>query len=181
MNFCVFTVAVCQSLSSIVLPVSVSFDVEGQRTSKLLIVTPAFALGRRGGSKKNLVAISESINDASFGGVIGRHLHFHSVPNREANETLPHLSGNMRENEMIVRKRDAKHGSGKHRHNGAFQLNGFFRIHISILQDCEQRGPKKVFRGRLRDQYGSTGDCPQTGVFRRRRTDAAALRAGALR
>jgi hypothetical protein len=40
-----------------VLPVSTSFDVEGQRTSKLL--TPTFGFERRGGSKKNLVVISE--------------------------------------------------------------------------------------------------------------------------
>jgi hypothetical protein len=33
---------------------------------------------------------------------------------------------------MIVRKRDAKHGSGQHRHNSALQLNGFFRIHSVV-------------------------------------------------
>jgi hypothetical protein len=56
-NFCVFNVTVGQRFSSIVLPVSVSFDVEGQRTSKLLMLGPAFGFGRRGASKKNLVAI----------------------------------------------------------------------------------------------------------------------------
>jgi hypothetical protein len=50
-NFCDFTVAVCQRSSSIVLPVSVSFDVEGQRTSKLLIFGPGFFGRARGGSK----------------------------------------------------------------------------------------------------------------------------------
>lgn len=44
-----------------VLPVSTSFDVEGQRTSKLL--TPTFGLERRGGSKKNLVVISDCEQD----------------------------------------------------------------------------------------------------------------------
>ena len=90
MNFCVFTVAVCQRFSSIVLPVSVSFDVEGQRTSKLLMLRRAFALRRRGGSKKNLVAISESINDASFAAVVGRYLYFHPVAGLKSNETLAH-------------------------------------------------------------------------------------------
>jgi hypothetical protein len=56
-NFCVFSLAVAQRFSSIVLPVSVSFDVKGQRTSKLLMLGPTFAFGRRGGSNKNLVAI----------------------------------------------------------------------------------------------------------------------------
>jgi hypothetical protein len=75
-----------------VLPVSVSFDVEGQRTSKLLMLGRAFVFGRLGGSKKNLVAMSESINDARPGGVVRRHLHFHPVPNREANKALAHFA-----------------------------------------------------------------------------------------
>ena len=81
-NFCVFTAAVCQRFSSIVLPVSVSFEVEGHLTSRLLMLRPAFAFGRRGGSKKNLVAILESINNTRSGGVVGRHLHFYPIPNR---------------------------------------------------------------------------------------------------
>jgi hypothetical protein len=111
-NFCVFTVAACQRFSSIVLPVSMSFDVEGQRTSKLLMLGRAFAFDRRGGSKKNPVAMSESINDARPGGVVGRHLHFHPVPDRKANEPLSHFAGDMRENEMIVCESDPKHGPG---------------------------------------------------------------------
>jgi hypothetical protein len=118
-NFCVFTMAVCQSFSSIVLPVSVSFDVEGQRTSKLLILGRGFAFARRGGSKKNLVAMLESINNPGFGRVVGRHLHFHPVTDCKPNETFAHPSGDMRENEVVVRERDAKHGSGKHRLNDA--------------------------------------------------------------
>ena len=50
-NFCAFTLAALQRFSSIVLPVSVSFDVEGQRTSKLLMLAPTFDFARRGGSK----------------------------------------------------------------------------------------------------------------------------------
>lgn len=129
MNFCVFTLAVRQRFSSIVRPVSVSFDVEGQRTSKLLMFGAAFALGRRGGSKKNLVAMSESINDARPGGIIWRHLHFHPIANREANETLAHFAGDVRENKMIVREGDSKHGPGQNRRNRPLQLDCFFRIH----------------------------------------------------
>jgi hypothetical protein len=70
-NLCVFSLTVGQRFSSIVIPVSVSFDVEGQRTNKLLMLGPVFAFGRRGGSNKNLVAMSESINDARLGGVVG--------------------------------------------------------------------------------------------------------------
>src|SRR5438132_13936859 len=56
-TFCVFNLAIGQRFASIVLPVSVSFDVEGQRTSRLLRLGPGFDFGRRGGSKKNRVAI----------------------------------------------------------------------------------------------------------------------------
>jgi hypothetical protein len=131
-TFCVFNFAIGQRFASIVLPVSVSFDVDGQRTSKLLMLGLVFDFGRRGGSKKNRVAILESINDAGFGGVVRRHLHFHPVPNCKPNETFAHLPGNVRENEMIVRERNAKHGSGEHRHDGSLQLNGFFRIHSVV-------------------------------------------------
>ena len=114
-------------------PVSVSFDVEGQRTSKLLMLGPTLGLGRRGGSNRNLVGMSESINDTSFRGVVRRHLHSHSIADCKPNEPLAHLSGNMRENEMIVRERDAKHGPGQDHHDGAFQFDGFFRIHDACV------------------------------------------------
>jgi hypothetical protein len=128
-NLCLFSFAVGQRFSSIVLPVSVSFDVEGQRTSKLLIVGPAFTFGRRGGSNRNLVGMSEAINDTSFRGVVRRHLHSHSITDCKPNETFAHLSGNVRENQTLVRERDAKHGPRQHHHDGALQFDGFFRIH----------------------------------------------------
>src|SRR4030095_11357132 len=103
-NFCAFILAVCQRFSSIVRPVSVSFDVEGQRTSKLLILGPAFTFGRRGGSNRNLVGILESVDDTSFLGVVRRHLHFHSITNCKPNEAFAHLSGNMRKNQTLVRE-----------------------------------------------------------------------------
>ena len=73
--------------------------------------------------------MSESINDASLGGVVGRHLHFHPVPDCKANETFAHLSRNVRENEMLVRKRDAKHGPREHGHDRPLQFDGFVRVH----------------------------------------------------
>ncbi len=56
-NFCAFIFVVGQRFSSTVRPVSVSFDVDGQRTSKLFSPAPSFGLGRRGGSKRNRDAI----------------------------------------------------------------------------------------------------------------------------
>ena len=132
MNFCAFILAVCQRFSSIVRPVSVSFDVDGQRTSKLLMLGPIFVFGRRGGSKRNRVAMLESINDASFAGVLWRHLHSYSITDCQANESLAHLSGDVRQNKMLVRKRDAKHRPGKHHRDGALQFDGFLGIHLVV-------------------------------------------------
>jgi len=39
----------------------------------------------------------------------------------------------MRQNEMVVRQGDAKHGSGQDHHDGALQFDGFFRIHDAYL------------------------------------------------
>ena len=97
---------------------------------------PVFAFGRRGGSKRNLVAISESINDARLAGVVRRHLHFDPVTDREANEAFAHLAGDVRENEMVVRERDTKHSPGQHRHNGALQFDGSFGIHDVMFRSC---------------------------------------------
>jgi hypothetical protein len=143
---------------------------------------PGFVFGRRGGSKKNRVAMLESINDAGFGGVVRRHLHFHPVANCKPNETLAHLPGNVRENEMIVRERDAKHGSGEHRHDGALQFDGFFRIHSDVagVSRVSNVGPEN-FSGPTSKPF--TGESPQSDASRRRRRpeDADALRADALR
>src|SRR5437667_12566898 len=90
-NFCVFILAVRQRFSSIVLPVSVSFEVEGQRTSKLLMLGPAFGFGRRGGSKKNRVAMLEPINDAIFVGVVLRYPPVYSIACRQPINASPHF------------------------------------------------------------------------------------------
>ena len=83
------------------------------------MLRPAFGFGRRGGSNRNRVGISESINDAGFGGVVRRHLHFHPVANCKPNKAFAHLPRNVGKNEMFVSERDAKHRSGKHRRNDA--------------------------------------------------------------
>ena len=140
-NFCVFTLVIGQRFSSIVLPVSVSFDVEGQRTSKLLIFGPAFTFGRRGGSNRNLVGILESVNDTSFRGVVRRHLHFHSITNGKPNKTFAHLSGNMRQNQTLVCQGDAKHGSGEHHRDGALQLDRFLGIHSGYVGRVGRAAP----------------------------------------
>src|SRR5437879_1127903 len=73
------------------------------------------------------------INAREFRGVVRRHLHSHSIADCKPNEPLAHLSGNVREHEMIVRERDAKHGPGQDHHDGALQFDRLFRIHDAYV------------------------------------------------
>ena len=73
--------------------------------------------------------MSESVYDTRLGGIVWRHLHFYSITDRKANEAFAHFAGDMRKNEMVVRKRDAKHGPREHRHDGALYYDSFFRIY----------------------------------------------------
>jgi hypothetical protein len=70
--------------------------------------------------------LRESINDASLVDVVRRHFKFHPVADREANKTFAHLSRNMREDEVFVRQRDAKHGAGENGQDRPFHLDSFF-------------------------------------------------------
>jgi len=56
-------------------------------------------------------------------------MHFHSVANGKSNKTFAHFSGDVREHEIVIGKRNPKHCSGQHVHNRAFDLNRLFRIH----------------------------------------------------
>jgi hypothetical protein len=60
-----------QSFSSIVRPVSVSLDVEGQRTSKLLMFGAAFFGRGRGRSNRNRDGILKPVNDPRLGDIVG--------------------------------------------------------------------------------------------------------------
>jgi hypothetical protein len=111
--------------------------------------------------------MSESINDASLGGVVGRHFHFHAITDCKPNETFAHLSGNVRENEMIVREGDAKHGPRQDRRNRALQLDGFFRIHRSILVADLDAAARRPYQTRLSLLPAKIGETPLSIVATR--------------
>ncbi len=130
------------------------------------MLSAPFAFGRRrGGSKKNRVAISEAINDARLGGIVGRHLHLYSVTDRQTNKAFTHPAGDVRKNKALVRKRDAKHGPGKHRHDGALHFDGFFRIHDGIFSSRLRTARLTNSEAALRNQFRSYRRKPEK--FRR--------------
>ncbi len=69
------------------------------------------------------------INDPRLGGIVRRHLHFHSIANGKSNKTFAHFARDMREHEILIGKRNSKHCSGQHVHNRAFNLDRLFRFH----------------------------------------------------
>ena len=80
---------------------------------------------------------------------------------------------------MLVRQRDPEHRAGQHRHDGAFNSDGFFRTHDADLnKDCEQRGVH--LNAGCAINSGSTGDCPPQKSASRRK-DADDLLADELR
>lgn len=77
--------------------------------------------------------MSEAVNNPRFGGIVWRHLHSHTIADRQTNETFSHFARNMREHEMIIRQRDPKHRSGQHVRDRSLQLDRLFRVCYSII------------------------------------------------
>ena len=73
--------------------------------------------------------LAKPVDDASFIDVIGRHLHFDAVADGKTNKALAHFTGNMGEDEVLVRQLNTKHCTRKNRHDDSFQFDCFCRIH----------------------------------------------------
>ena len=71
----------------------------------------------------------DSIHDARFLGVVGRHLDFDAVTGNQADESLPHFPGNVREDEVAIVQLDSEHGSRKNGVDRSFQ---FYSIVVFI-------------------------------------------------
>ena len=125
------TLAAAHKLSSIVLPVGVSFAVEGHLTRMRLMIGPFCSFGTVVVIKNfiNKIPLAEPINDARFVDIVGRHFQLYPVADGQANKAFAHLSGNVRENEVFVRKLNAKHCARENGNDFSFQLDRFSGIH----------------------------------------------------
>src|SRR5947207_10384162 len=88
--------------------------------------------------------MSESINDPRLGGVVRRHMHFHSVANGKSNKTFAHFSGDVREHEIVIGKRNPKHCSGQQDRKST-RLNSSHTV-ISYAVFCLKKKKKKIYR-----------------------------------
>jgi len=76
--------------------------------------------------------LAESVNYPRFSKVVRRHLKFDPISRRKADESLPHFSRDMGEDEMLISKLNAEHGSREHSDDLSFGYNRTFRGHSKI-------------------------------------------------
>ena len=63
-------------------------------------------------SKCQTLASAQPIDNARFIEIVRRHLYFDPVAHSEADESFPHLAGNVGKNEVMIFELNAEHGSG---------------------------------------------------------------------
>jgi hypothetical protein len=68
----------------------------------------------------------EAINDTGLLGVVRGHLELHAVTDHEADETLAHLAGDVREHFVAGGELDLEHGACEHSADGAIEFDRFF-------------------------------------------------------
>ena len=84
----------------------------------------------------------DSIHDARFLGVVGRHLDFDAVTGDQTDESLPHFPGNVREDEVAIVQLDSEHRSRKNGVNRSFQ---FYSI-VVYIHNCDGAEHRSFFR-----------------------------------
>ena len=70
--------------------------------------------------------LTQAVDNARFVEVIGGHLNFDAVSNRQADEPLAHLTRDVSQDNVLVCKFHPKHGAGQYSLHCAFQFYMFF-------------------------------------------------------
>lgn len=97
----------------------------------------ARALRRVGLGRRKRRDWSEAEGDASLGGVVGRHFHFHAVADDEFDEALAHFARDVGEHDEFVGEFDAELGTCEDLHDGALDLDGSFRIVVDLAGSAQ--------------------------------------------
>jgi hypothetical protein len=75
-------------------------------------ILPVCWLPGLGISKCQTLSSAQPIDNARFIEIVRRHLDFDPVAYSEADESFPHLAGNVGKNEVMIFELNAEHGSG---------------------------------------------------------------------
>ena len=76
--------------------------------------------------------LAESVNYPCFSKVVRRHLQLDPISRRQPDESLPHFSRDVGEDEMLICKLNAEHGSREHSDDLSFGYNRTFHGHSKI-------------------------------------------------
>ncbi len=80
---------------------------------------------------------SEAEGDASLGGIVGRHFHFHAVADDEFDEAFAHFARDVGEHDELIGEFDAELGACEDLHDGALDLDGSFRIVVDLAWSAQ--------------------------------------------
>lgn len=64
---------------------------------------------RTGGGQKRQGLSADAPDNAGFVEIVGGHFHFHAISGGEADKTLPHFTGDGRQDHMLIIKPNAEH------------------------------------------------------------------------
>jgi hypothetical protein len=97
-----------------------------------------------------------AINDSTATQVVRRNFDFHAVARHDSNEILPHLAGNMRQDNVTILKFDAELSVRQRFNDGTFDLNGLFFGHktTSSITQSKQDETTDSRRRRPSQQLG---------------------------
>ena len=82
---------------------------------------------------------SEAEGDASLGGIVGRHFHFHAVADDEFDEAFAHFARDVGEHDELIGEFDTELGASEDLHDGALDLDGSFRIVVDLTGSAQGR------------------------------------------
>jgi hypothetical protein len=79
-----------------------------------------------------LPRLAESVNYPCFSKVVRRHLKLDPISRGKTDESLPHFSRDVGEDEMLISKLNAEHGSREHSDDLSFGYNRTFHGHSKL-------------------------------------------------
>jgi hypothetical protein len=90
--------------------------------------------------KQPVAALLEPPGDATLIQVVGRHLHFDMVADRQPDPALAHFAADGRQDHVFVRQLHAEHSSGEDYRDHAFNFNMLFflLVHSFISRKSAQ-------------------------------------------
>ena len=82
--------------------------------------------------------LAQPVGNSSLAQVVRRHLQPNAIAHGQPHEMLAHLSGQMRQNFVLIIQFDPEHGAGKNRRNRAFEFDRLFSAHAFVVIRCWQ-------------------------------------------